>query len=96
MKYTDDSVSSHEYEVKRLHLTGATVNAVVFYLRAGEPVKIDLEAVLRRTSLWQPPTESKPETEHYLVFEVAPQQPDGITDLYVRRLTAMLKEDDGD
>ena len=95
MKYVDDSVSSHEYEVKRMHLNGATFNAVVFYLRAGEPVNIDLEAVLRKTSLWQPPTEAKPETEHYVVFEVAPQEPNGITDLYVSRLTATLKEDDG-
>lgn len=96
MKYVEDRASSHEYEVKRLHLDGATFNAVVFYLRAGEPVNIDLEAVLRKTSLWQPPTESEPETEHYVVWEVAPQEPNGITDLYVSRLTATLKEDDGD
>ena len=43
MRYSADDTSSHEYEVKRVHMEGATFDAVVFYLRTGEPVNINVE-----------------------------------------------------
>ena len=52
LRYPADDASSHEYEVKRVHMDGATFDAVVFYLRTGEPVKISVEDVLRKINLW--------------------------------------------
>jgi hypothetical protein len=43
LRYSADDASSHEYEVKRVHMDGATFDAVVFYLRTGEPVNINVE-----------------------------------------------------
>ena len=44
MRYPADDASSHEYEVKRVHMDGATFDAVVFCLRIGEPVNINADA----------------------------------------------------
>ena len=94
MKYRGDGVSSHDYEVKKLHFDGKAFDAVVFYLRAGEPVNIDLEAVLKKTKLWTVPTASKPEAVHHLVFEIAPQA-EGIAEIHISKFTARLGETDG-
>lgn len=92
LKHRGNGISSHDYEVKRLHFDGSTFDAVVFYLRAGEPVRIDLEAVLRATNLWTDPTTSNPEADHHLVFEVAPQTPDGTAEVYISKYTATMSE----
>lgn len=93
MRFSRNGKSSHDYEVKRLHFDGMTFDAVVFYLRAGEPVNIDLEGVLKTTNLWTVPTQSQPEAVHHLVFEVAPRSPGGIAEIYISKFTARLEED---
>ena len=92
MTYPPDESSSHKYEVKRIHLIGATFDAVVFYLRAGEPVNINVEDVLKKTRLWMEPTKSKPKKEHHLIFEVEPEDDNMPVELYISRFDAELKE----
>ena len=92
MQYPPDDASSHSYEVKKVHIDGSTFDAVVFYLRSGEPVNIDLEDVLKNTNLWVEPTDSNPRLEHHFIFEVAPQNDEGTVELHFRRLDVGLKE----
>ena len=91
-----DGLSSHEYELKRLFLDGdGPVTAVVFYLQAGKPVAISIEKVLKKTGLWAPATKADPSRTYHIIFEVAPpsNDPSGMTEVYVSRLTANLKEE---
>ena len=92
VKFPPDDVSSHEYEVKKVHMDGSTFLAVVFYLRAGEPVDINVENVLKKTRLWMEPTTSDPKKEHHLIFEVKPEDDNGHAELYISRLDVTLKE----
>ena len=92
MKYPPDEASSHKYEVKKVHLDSATFDAVVFYLRAGEPVSINVEDVLKKTSLWIEPTKSRPKQKHHLIFEVEPEDGKGPVELYISRFNVELKE----
>ena len=91
LRYPADDASSHEYEVKRVHMEGATFNAAVFYLRAGEPVSIDFEDVFRKTDLWTEPNETNPRMGHHLIFEVAPEDNGEPVDLYICRFDAELE-----
>lgn len=94
MQYPPDDASSHRYEVKKVHMDGSAFDAVVFYLRAGEPVNINVnvEDVLKNTNLWVEPTDSHPRSEHHFIFEVAPQGDEGLVELHFRRLDVELKE----
>lgn len=92
MRYPADDASSHEYEVKRVHMDGVTFDAVVFYLRTGEPVNINVEDVLRKTSLWTEPSHSCPRKEHHVIFEVAPIDDRGPVELYIGRFDAELEQ----
>ncbi len=92
MQYPPDDASSHRYEVKKVHMDGSTFDAVVFYLRAGEPVNIDVEDVLKNVNLWVEPTDSNPRPEHHFIFEVTPQDEEGPVELHFRRLDVELKE----
>jgi glucose-6-phosphate 1-dehydrogenase len=92
VKYPPDASSSHKYEVKKVHTDGATFDAVVFYLRAGEPVNIDVEEVLKKTNLWIEPTTSNPRKAHHLIFEVEPEDDTRPVELYISRLDIDLKE----
>ena len=94
MRYSPDDASSHEYEVKRVHMGDSTFFAVVFYLRVGEPVNINVEDVLKKTNLWMEPTKSNPKKEHYLIFEVKPEDDKEPVELYINRFDMELKEDD--
>ena len=76
-------------------MDSSTFDAVVFYLRAGEPVNIDLEDVLKNTNLWVEPTDSNPRLEHHFIFEVAPQNDEGTVELHFSRLDVELKEAGG-
>lgn len=89
MKYPPDDASSHEYEVKRVHMDGATFLAVVFYLRAGEPVDINVENVLKKANLWMEPTTSDPKKEYHLIFEVRPEDVSGQVELYISRFDSV-------
>ena len=90
LKYQPDDASSHEYEVKKVHMDDTAFYAVVFYLRAGEPVNINVEDVLKKTNLWSEPTESEPKKEHHLIFEVQPEDGKGLVDLYISRFDVEL------
>ena len=92
LRYSADDASSHEYEVKRVHMDGATFDAVVFYLRTGEPVNINVENVLRKTNLWTEPSESCPKKEHHLIFEVAPRDNREPVDLYIGRFDTEFEQ----
>ena len=92
MRYPTDDASSHEYEVKRVHMDGATFDAVVFYLRTGEPVNINVEDVLRKTKLWAEPSESCPRKEHHLIFEVSSSDDREPVDLYISRFDVDLEQ----
>ena len=92
LKHQPDDASSHEYEVKRVHMEDAAFCAVVFYLRAGEPVNINVEEILRKTNLWSEPTESEPKKQHHLIFEVQPEDGKGPVDLYISRFDVELGE----
>ena len=94
MKYSPDDASSHEYEVKKVHMDGSTFFAVVFYLRIGEPVNINVEDVLKKTNLWMEPTKSNPKKEHHLIFEVKPEDDKGPVELYINRFDVELEEGD--
>ena len=94
MKYPPDDASSHQYEVKKVHMDSTIFDAVVFYLRAGDPVSINVEDVLKKTNLWMEPTESSPKKEHHLIFEVAPEDDDGQVELYISRFDVELEESD--
>ena len=85
MKYPPDEASSHKYEVKKVHMDSATFDAVVFYLRAGEPVSINVEDVLKKTSLWMEPTKFRCAGE-------APEDDKGPVELYISRFNVELKE----
>ena len=73
-------------------MDGATFDAVVFYLRVGEPVNINVEDVLRKTGLWSEPSESCPKKEHHLIFEVAPSDDRDPVEIYLSRLDAELEQ----
>ena len=92
MRYPADDASSHEYEVKRVHMDGTTFDAVVFYLRAGEPVSIDFEDVLRKTNLWTEPSKSCSRSEHHLIFEVAPSDEQEPVDIFIGQYSAELEQ----
>ena len=92
MKYQPDDASSHEYEVKKVHMDDTSFYAVVFYLRVGEAVNIKVEDVLKKTRLWSEPTASEPKKEHHLIFEVQPEDGKGMVDLYISRFVAELGE----
>ena len=94
MKFPPDDASSHDYEVKRVHMDGSTFLAIVFYLRVGEPVNINVEDVLKKTNLWIEPTQSNPKMEHHLIFEVRPEDDTGPVELYISRFDVGLKERD--
>ena len=72
-------------------MDGATFDAVVFYLQAGEPVSIDFEEVLRKTKLWTEPSKASPTMEHHLIFEVTPEGDGGPVDLYIGRYDGELE-----
>ena len=72
-------------------MKGSSFKAVVFYLVAGQPVKIKIEDVLKKTNLWMEPTQSEPNREFHVFFEVRPQDRMGIADLYISSFTAKLK-----
>ena len=55
LRYPADDASAHEYELKKIHMDGATFDAVVFYLRTGEAVIVSVEVVLRKINLWTEP-----------------------------------------
>ncbi len=95
MRHKPDGHSSHEYEVKNVYMHGSSFKAVVFYLLAGEDVNISLPEILRKTNLWLEPTESEPEREYHVFFEVEPKQADGAVDLYMSKFTAR-REPSGD
>lgn len=92
MKYPPDEASSHRYEVKRVHMDGATFHAIVFYLRTGEPVNINVEDVLKKTHLWTEPTKADPKKEHHLIFEVEPEDDNTPVELYMSRFDVGLKD----
>ncbi len=92
LRYPADDTSSHEYEVKRVHMDGATFDAVVFYLRTGEPVNINVEDVLRKINLWTEPGQSCPGSEPHVIFEVAPGQDGEPVDIYIGRFDAELEQ----
>ena len=92
MRYAADEASSHEYEVKRVHMDGATFDAIVFYLRVGEPVNINVEDVLKKTKLWTEPSESCPKKEHHLIFEVAPSDEREPVEIYLSRFDVELEQ----
>lgn len=92
MRYPADNVSSHDYEVKKLHLNGATVDSVVFYLRAGEPVHINVEDVLKKSRLWSEPTPAEPKKEYHLIFEVEAEDEHGAAEIHISRFDVDLKE----
>lgn len=91
MRYPSDEDSSHEYEVKRFHFEGKTVDGVVFYLRADDPVHINIIDVFKKTGLWGEPTESWPKREHHVMFEVEPVNSEDPIDLYLGRYDAELE-----
>ena len=91
MTHPPDEASSHKYEVKRVHMDGGTFNAVVFYLRVGEPVDIKLEEVLKKTHLWAAPTEAEPKREYHLIFEVEPEDDKMPIELYISRFGVELE-----
>ncbi len=92
VQHPPDDASSHRYEVKKVHMDGSTFDAVVFYLRAGEPVNINVEGVLKNTNLWVEPSDSNPKLERRFIFEVAPQDDEGPVELYFRRLDVELNK----
>ena len=73
-------------------MDGATFDAVVFYLRTGEPVNINVEDVLRKTNLWAEPGESCPSDGPHIIFEVAPTDDRGPVELYIGRFDAELEQ----
>lgn len=87
MRYEPDEHSSHEYEVKNVYMEGSSFKAVVFHLLAGQEVNISLPDILKKTNLWLEPTESEPEREYHVFFEVAPKHADGAVDLYMSQVT---------
>ena len=91
MRYEPDEHSSHEYEVKNVYTQGSSFKAVVFYLLAGQKVEISLYDILKKTNLWLEPTESEPEREYHVFFEVDPGQADGAADLYMSKVTATFE-----
>jgi hypothetical protein len=93
MRYARDSHSSHDYEVKKLHFDDEVFDALVFYVREGEPVRVETEQVLKKTRLWVPPTESDPEKEYVLLFEVRPRDSLGTTEVYLSRISVKLNRD---
>ena len=93
MRYKTDEFSSHEYEVKNLYMKGSSCKTLFFYLHAGEPVNINIDAVLKKSNLWMEPTKSEPKREYHVFFEVKPQDDMGTVDLYMSSFTAKLKED---
>ena len=93
MKYKPDKFSSHEYEVKNVYMEGTSFKTIVFYLRAGEPVDIKIEDVLKKTNIWMEPTDSEPRREYRVFFEVRPQDDKGIADLYISNFIVNLNED---
>lgn len=96
MRQPGGEISSHDYERKRFVTNGVTLDAVVFYLREGEPVKIELEKVLKNVGLWEHPTEREPERQHRIVFEVASAAPGGFTEVYMSRFTVRFNAESGD
>ena len=95
MRYEPDEHSSHEYEVKNVYTQGSSFKAVVFYLLAGQKVEISLYDILKKTNLWLEPTESEPEREYHVFFEVASAGSDGSVDLYMSKV-AVKHEPPGD
>ena len=93
LRYPPDDCSSHEYEVKKVHVDGAEFFAVVFYLRAGEPVNISVDGVLKRVGLWSEPVVSDPVREYRLIFEVQPESPVDPVELYISRYEEKLGVD---
>ena len=73
-------------------MDNATFCAVVFYLRAGEPVNINVEDVLKNTGLWVEPDKSEPKREYRLIFEVQPEDGNGPVDIYMSRFEVELGE----
>ena len=96
MRQPGGEISSHDYERKRFVTDGVTLDAVVFYLREGEPVKIELERVLKSVGLWERPTEREPARQHRIVFEVASAAPGGVTEVYMSRFTVRFNAESGD
>lgn len=93
MRYKPDEISKHEYEVKNVYMEGTSFKAIVFYLRAGEPVDIKIEDVLKKTNIWMEPTASEPRREYRVFFEIRPQGDKGTVDLYISNFTVHLDED---
>lgn len=88
MRYEPDEHSSHEYEVKNVYMQDSSFKAVVFYLTAGQEINISLHDILKKTNLWLEPTESEPEREYHVFFEVEPKQAGGAVDLFMSKVTA--------
>ena len=95
MRYGPDEHSSHEYEVKNVYMQDSSFKTVVFYLPAGQEVKISLHDILKKTNLWLEPTESEPERVYHVFFEVSPKEADGTVDVYMSKFTAR-RETSGD
>ena len=93
MRQPGGEISSHDYERKQFVTDGVTLDALVFYLREGEPVKIELEKVLKKVGLWERPTEQEPEHRHRIVFEVVPAAPGGVTEVYMNRFTVRFNSE---
>ena len=92
MRYKPDGFSSHAYEVKNLYMKGSSCKTIFFYLNAGEPVDIKIDAILKKTNIWLEPTEAEPKREYPVFFEIKPQDSMGAVDLYMSSFTAELKE----
>lgn len=93
MRCKPDEFSKHEYEVKNVYMEGTSFKTIVFYLRAGEPVDIKIEDVLKKTNIWMEPTDSEPRREYRVFFEVRPQDDKGTVDLYISNFIVNLDED---
>ena len=94
MRNKPDEFSSHEYEVKNLYMKGSSFKSIFFYLHAGDPVDIKIEAILKKTNIWLEPTKSEPKRVYHVFFEVEPQDSMGAVDLHMSIFTAELKEDE--
>ncbi len=92
MRYKADDFSSHEYEVKNLYMKDSSFKTIFFYLRAGEPVDVKIESVLKKTNLWIEPTKSQPERKYHIFFEVQPRDEIGISELYMSDFTVKMEE----
>ena len=93
MKYPPDDFSTHPYEVKNVYTEGTSFKTLVFYLRHGEPMNIQIDQVLKKTNLWVEPTQSEPKREYQLFLEVSPQHETGIVDVHMVKFIVELGED---